>query len=158
MNKCLRCGNSWVPRKQEKSSRCPKCGSSVWDKSEKAIEKKLRKCGFCGQTFGPMTDALWKINEYQHYTMSEKHKNHLRMQFNPYVSDFDGKMISFQMLRESKEENYFIVCFDRLTENDKLKLEDRFLAKSGKPRTCEKHNIIMINRIPVVGNRIKFRY
>lgn len=37
-------------------------------------EKIERTCPVCGQTFNPMTDSLWKMNLYEHLTLSQKHK------------------------------------------------------------------------------------
>lgn len=37
-------------------------------------EKTERTCPMCGQTFNPMTDALWKMNLFQHLIASQKHR------------------------------------------------------------------------------------
>jgi predicted Zn-ribbon and HTH transcriptional regulator len=29
---CKRCGHEWIPRKETKPVRCPKCKSPYWDK------------------------------------------------------------------------------------------------------------------------------
>ena len=35
---CLRCGHTWVPRKEDKPRQCPNCHSPYWDIPRK--EKK----------------------------------------------------------------------------------------------------------------------
>ena len=34
--KCLRCDHEWVPRKEGKPIKCPKCQSPYWDKPRQA--------------------------------------------------------------------------------------------------------------------------
>lgn len=37
--KCLRCGHTWTPRKQN-PERCPKCNSPYWNKPRKKVKPK----------------------------------------------------------------------------------------------------------------------
>ena len=36
--------------------------------------KAKRKCEICGKIFKPMTNVMWKHNQYQHNLMCKKHK------------------------------------------------------------------------------------
>ncbi len=35
--KCLRCGHSWIPRKEANPDVCPKCHSPYWMKQPKGV-------------------------------------------------------------------------------------------------------------------------
>ncbi len=42
-------------------------------------EKVKRKCPVCNQSFKPLTEEQWKIAKYEHETMSNRHKDYLKL-------------------------------------------------------------------------------